>query len=69
MGRKPNLLKPKRLPLTLLERTHKLLDRLVKTGGYGNNSTEAAKTIIMRHLQELDERGRLAIFDDKNDAE
>jgi hypothetical protein len=67
-GRKPKPFKTKRLPLTLIERSHRILERLVATGGYGNNATEAAKIIITRHIQELDQSGRLAIFSDMDEA-
>jgi hypothetical protein len=62
MGRKPSKRKPHRLPLTLIEPTRGLLEKLVDTGGYGNNPTEAARTIIMRHLQELDDKGKIKLF-------
>jgi hypothetical protein len=57
------------LPLTLIEATHKVLEKLVKTGGYGNTTTDAARIIIMRHIQELDDRGRIKIFEDQDSAE
>jgi hypothetical protein len=62
MGRKPKKFTSRRLPLTLLEVTHGILETLVKTGGYGNNPTDAARTIIMRHLQELDEKKKIELF-------
>lgn len=69
MGRKKNPYEPIRLPLTLIEPAHKRLERLVKTGGYGNNPTDAARIIIMRHLQELDETGRIKLFDNEDRAQ
>ncbi len=68
MGRKPNPFVPKRLPLTLIEQAHKRLETLVKTGGYGNNTTDAARIIIMRHLQELDAQNKIRLFDGENTA-
>lgn len=63
MGRKKNQFRPHKLPLTLNEPAHDRLEMLVKTGGYGNNPTEAAKIIIMRHLQELDAAQKINLFD------
>jgi hypothetical protein len=62
MGRKPSKYRPKRLPLTLIEPTHQILEKLVNTGGYGNNTTDAARIIIMRHLQELDTAKKIELF-------
>ncbi|WP_290815925.1 hypothetical protein [Ferrovibrio sp.] len=64
MGRKPLAEKSIRLPLTVNGRTEKVLNRLVKTGGYGNNSTDAARIIIMGHIQKLDEAQKIDIFSD-----
>ncbi len=69
MGRKPNPFKPTRLPLTLIEPAHKHLEHLVKTGGYGNNTTDAARIIIMRHLQELDAQNKITLFDEDGDTQ
>jgi hypothetical protein len=63
MGRRKNLNKPRRLPLTLIEASHKQLEKLVETGGYGNSSTDAARIIIMRHLQELDAQKKIRLFE------
>jgi hypothetical protein len=68
MGRKPGVYKPKRLPLTLIEPTHKILEILVKTGGYGNNTTDAARVIIMKHIQELDSQKKIELFEPPPDA-
>jgi hypothetical protein len=62
MGRKPRPQKSVRLPLTIMPETNFWLDRLVETGGYGNNATDAARTIIAHHLQELDRTGRIKLF-------
>lgn len=62
MGRKPSKRKPKRLPLTVIEQTHAILEKLVDTGGYGNNATEAARIIIMKHIQELDAQKKIDLF-------
>jgi hypothetical protein len=35
----------------------------VKTGAYGNNATDAARIIIMGHIQGLEERGKISVFD------
>lgn len=64
MGRKQSPHKSGRLPLTLIEPTLKRLEELVKTGGYGNNPTDAARVIIMRHLQELDSFNKIKLFED-----
>ena len=69
MGRKTNPYKPERLPLTLIKPTRELLEQLVKTGAYGNNATDAARIIIMRHLQELDKRGKIDLFKDRAAAD
>ena len=69
MGRKRNPFKPTRLPLTLIEPAHKWLERLVKTGGYGNNTTDAARIIIMGHLQELDAQRKIKLFDEEDDTQ
>jgi hypothetical protein len=69
MPRRKNPFRPKRLPLTLIEQTHDLLNRLVKTGAYGNNTTEAVKIILMRHLQELEGRGKVDYFKEWKEAE
>jgi hypothetical protein len=63
MGRKPAKVKPKRLPLTLIEQTHKILENLVDTGGYGNNPTEAARIIIAKHIQQLDAENKIRLFE------
>ena len=65
MGRRKNPDKSKRLPLTLIEASHRRLERLVKTGGYGNSPTDAARIIIMGHLQALDAQGKLDLFADE----
>ena len=62
MGRRPAKVKPKRLPLTVIEQTHKILEILVETGGYGNNPTEAARIIIAKHIQELDGAEKIRLF-------
>lgn len=67
MGRKPAKFSPKRLPLTLIEPTRKILERLVETGGYGNNPTDAARLIIDKHIQELDAAGKIDLFGAKLD--
>lgn len=63
MGRKPSKRKPRRLPLTVIEQTHAILEKLVDTGGYGNNATEAARIIVMRHIQELDDQKKIDLFE------
>jgi len=62
MGRNPAKFNPKRLPLTLIEPTRKILEKLVETGGYGNNATDAARIIIAKHVQELDAKGKIKLF-------
>jgi hypothetical protein len=62
MGRKKGAYKPKRLPLTLIEPTHSILENLVKTGAYGNNATDAARIIIMSHIQSLETSGKISVF-------
>ena len=64
MGRKKGAYKPKRLPLTLIEPTHSILENLVKTGAYGNNATDAARIIIMNHIQSLEEGGKISVFEE-----
>jgi hypothetical protein len=66
MGRKPAKFNPKRLPLTLIEPTRQILDRLVETGGYGNNATDAARVIISKHIQDLEAAGKLDLFGTKS---
>jgi len=68
MGRKKAQHKPKRLPLTLIEPTHKILEKLVNTGGYGNNTTDAARVIIMAHIQELDAQKKIELFTPEAEA-
>jgi hypothetical protein len=62
MGRKPKPHKRIRLPLTLLEESHKHLEFLVRTGGYGTDKTDAARIIIMRHLHRLERRGKISLY-------
>jgi hypothetical protein len=62
MGRKPAKFKTKRLPLTLIEPTFRILEKLVETGGYGNNPTDAARIIIAKHVQELDSAEKIELF-------
>jgi hypothetical protein len=62
MGRKPAKFKAMRQPLTLIEPTQKILEKLVETGGYGNNATDAARIIIAKHVQELDAQGKITLF-------
>jgi hypothetical protein len=64
MGRRKGAYKPKRLPLTLIEPTHLILENLVKTGAYGNNTTDAARIIIMGHIRELEEGGKISVFNE-----
>ena len=54
--------------MTVKPATVKWLEILVETGGYGNNATDAARVIVMRHLQGLDERERINLFGDTNEA-
>lgn len=60
-GRKPYRDKSKRLPLALSERTHKILEKLADTGGYGNNKTDAARVIIMLHIHDLDRQKKFQL--------
>ena len=69
MARKKGRFRPKRLPLSLIEPIHKRLEKLVASGGYGNNPSDAAKIIIMRHLQVLDQRNKVNLFDGVFDVE
>jgi hypothetical protein len=69
MGRKKGAYKPKRLPLTLIEPTHLILENLVKTGAYGNNTTDAARIIIMGHIHELEKGGKISVFGETAEAD
>jgi hypothetical protein len=53
----------------LVEPTHKILESLVETGGYGNNTTDAAREIIMEHLRRLERRRKIELFSDLPDGE
>jgi hypothetical protein len=71
-GPKPAKFNPKRLPLTLIEPTRKILEKLVESGGYGNNPTDAARIIISKHIQDLDSQKKIVIFpplEDEKDVE
>jgi hypothetical protein len=53
----------------LIEPSYLILENLVKTGAYGNNSTDAARIIIMAHIQQLEREGKISIFDATGDAD
>ena len=53
MAREPNPLKTELITLSLNTRTMWYLDRLVETGLYGNNRTEAARNALYDHCKIL----------------
>lgn len=69
MGRKKGGYKTKRVPLTVIEPTYKILEILVATGGYGNNPTEAVRVILMDHLRKLDDAAKIDLFKGAGKAE
>ena len=62
MGRAPRKIKPVRLPLTVIPATQAILEKLVDTGAYGNNATDAAREIVMEHLRQLDRAKKIKLF-------
>jgi Arc/MetJ-type ribon-helix-helix transcriptional regulator len=59
MPRDVNPLKPEQITLSLNVQTVWYLDRLVETGLYGNNRTEAARVAIYDHCKMLIAQNRL----------
>jgi len=61
MARDANPLKSELITLSLNVQTVWYLDRLVETGLYGNNRTEAARVALYDHCKLLIADGRLAM--------
>jgi hypothetical protein len=61
MARDVNPLKSEQITLSVNAQTVWYLDRLVETGLYGNNRTEAARVAIYDHCKFLISQGSLAI--------
>ena len=61
MARDPNPLKSELITLSVNTQTVWYLDRLVETGLYGNNRTEAARVALYDHCKLLIADGKLEI--------
>jgi hypothetical protein len=61
MARDANPLKTEQITLSINHQTVWYLDRLVETGLYGNNRTEAARVAIYDHCKMLISQGSLEI--------
>ena len=61
MARDVNPLKSELITLSLNVQTVWYLDRLVETGVYGNNRTEAARVALYDHCKMLIADGKLAM--------
>jgi hypothetical protein len=61
MARDANPLKSEQITLSVNAQTVWYLDRLVETGLYGNNRTEAARVAIYDHCKLLISQGALEI--------
>jgi hypothetical protein len=59
MARDVNPLKSEQITLSVNSQTVWYLDRLVETGLYGNNRTEAARVVIYDHCKFLISQGHL----------
>ena len=59
MARDPNPLKSELITLSVNIQTVWYLDRLVETGLYGNNRTEAARVALYDHCKLLIAEGKL----------
>jgi hypothetical protein len=59
MAREANPLKSEQITLSINAQTLWYLDRLVETGLYGNNRTEAARVAIYDHCKMLISQGTI----------
>lgn len=67
--RGPNLLHTASLPLSSNERLERHLERIVRTGFYGKNPTEAAERLLSEKIKDLLVSGELERLERLNEGE